>query len=198
MDSTGNKRVIRFDGHAMKEKIHKSLDKSLKNQFANHIFESTKAKEHDVALAAGDEKLGAHKVILAAASPFLKEVFSLDNLDPQCIFVSDLDFKDLEAFKTLIYEGKVEISLAQMSGLQKVAMALKVNIPQLLSQDESSSFYCTSSSDFKGFNNQETLSPIASSSTLADMSVDSLPNISMVSFDFLKEESVTTYPAENI
>lgn len=112
-----------------RKQIISNVYNEMKVKFLKNVFEATKTAQPDCALITGRQSLLMHKAILSAASPYLQEVFT--NHPASLIFVRNVNFENLMDFKSFIYDGNVSISSAQWQGLQKIAKAIKVELPTI-------------------------------------------------------------------
>ena len=81
----------------------------------------------DVTLACADGQIEAHKVILAASSPFFKGILKKNSHIHPLIYLKGIKFSDVEAVLNFIYHGKVNIEEANLNAFLEVAEELEVN-----------------------------------------------------------------------
>ena len=80
----------------------------------------------DVTLACADGQIEAHKVILAASSPFFKGILKKNSHIHPLIYLKGIKFSDVEAVLNFIYHGKVNIEEANLNAFLEVAEELEV------------------------------------------------------------------------
>lgn len=121
------------------------------NNFQSYItsqFESLRDEEDfvDVTLACGGQRLGAHKVVLSACSPFFKELFKVgiyhDNKNRwltarrywfqanpcphPIIFMRDVEVQHVVSLLEFMYAGEVNVAQANLSGFLRTAESLQI------------------------------------------------------------------------
>ena len=64
----------------------------------------------DVTIATDDYHVQAHKAILSASSPFLRQVIRNSNHDKPYIYLRGIEANDLEAIMDYIYTGETQIA----------------------------------------------------------------------------------------
>ena len=80
----------------------------------------------DVTLICADQQVEAHRVILAASSPFFKKVLrKVENSHP-LIYMKGVKFSDLEAVLSFVYHGEVNVAEADLNTFLAVAEELEV------------------------------------------------------------------------
>ena len=80
----------------------------------------------DVTLICADQQVEAHRVILAASSPFFKKVLrKVENSHP-LIYMKGVKFSDLEAVLSFVYHGEVNVAEADLNNFLAVAEELEV------------------------------------------------------------------------
>jgi len=95
------------------------LSSSFENLLTNHEFV-------DVTLGCGGKKLAAHKMLLSACSPYLRDLLR-DNICPHLIIVlRDVSYSDMSAILKFIYNGEVKIEQDQLNSFLKTADSLKI------------------------------------------------------------------------
>lgn len=94
------------------------------------VFQSMLMNENlvDVTLTCAPEgtQLSAHKMVLAACSPFFQALFINNPCQHPIIILKDVRFIDLKAIIDFMYRGEVNVSQEQLSALLKTAETLKV------------------------------------------------------------------------
>ncbi|KAG1661375.1 Protein bric-a-brac 1 [Nymphon striatum] len=80
----------------------------------------------DVSLACGGNIIKAHKIILSACSPFLKNILNDNPCQHPVIILNNMNFAVIKALITFMYKGEVNISQDQLSTLLKTAEALQI------------------------------------------------------------------------
>src|SRR5277367_3316924 len=75
------------------------------------VFNTLRSKGEllDVTLAVEGELLKAHKLVLAAASPYFHEIFKDNPSKHPTVIMRDFRFKDVEAIVEYMYKGEVQI-----------------------------------------------------------------------------------------
>lgn len=80
----------------------------------------------DVTLGAEQRSIKAHKVVLAACSPYFQSLF-MDNPNPSpTVLMRDAKFDDLKALVDFIYHGEVIVGQDQLATLLKTAESLQI------------------------------------------------------------------------
>ena len=80
----------------------------------------------DVTLVCADQQVEAHKVILAACSPFFKNVLRKVQHSHPLIYMKGVKFSDLEAVLSFVYHGEVNVDEANLNSFLAVARELEV------------------------------------------------------------------------
>ena len=81
----------------------------------------------DVSLISSDDgTLRAHRVVLAACSPFFREIFMKNSLSNLSLYMSGLKQVDLEAILDFMYRGQAEVPMASLEAFIWTAKELKV------------------------------------------------------------------------
>ena len=80
----------------------------------------------DVTLACEDNQVEAHKVILAASSPFFKRILKKNPHSHPLIYLKGIKASDVEAVLTFIYQGEVNVEQANLNTFLEVAEDLEV------------------------------------------------------------------------
>ena len=80
----------------------------------------------DVTLACADNQVEAHKVILAASSPFFKSILKNNPHIHPLIYLKGIKSSDVEAVLNFIYLGEVNIEEADLKTFLEVAEDLEV------------------------------------------------------------------------
>ncbi|KAI5706589.1 hypothetical protein M8J76_002187 [Diaphorina citri] len=81
----------------------------------------------DVTLSAGGRHMKAHKVVLSACSHYFKQLFKeIDGYQHPVIILPGVEFNDLYALVTFMYNGEVNIYQQQLSSLLSMADALHI------------------------------------------------------------------------
>ena len=81
---------------------------------------------YDVTLACGDEEVSAHKVILSACSPFLKNVLRRHKHQHPLLYIHGFSFSDLQSLLSFMYLGEVSIAQDQLNSFLAIAEELQV------------------------------------------------------------------------
>jgi len=80
----------------------------------------------DVTLVCADQQVEAHKVILAACSPFFKKVLRKAQHSHPLIYMRGVKFSDMEAVLSFVYHGEVNMAQADLKNFLAVAEELEV------------------------------------------------------------------------
>ncbi|CAK1586538.1 unnamed protein product [Parnassius mnemosyne] len=80
----------------------------------------------DCTLAAEGQMLKAHKVVLAACSPYFEKVLSQQFDKHPIIILKDVKYAELRAMMDYMYRGEVNISQDQLAALLKAAESLQI------------------------------------------------------------------------
>ena len=80
----------------------------------------------DVTLVCADQQVEAHKVILAASSPFFKRVLRNNPHTHPLIYMKGVKFSDLEAVLSFVYHGEVNVAEADLNNFLAFAEELEV------------------------------------------------------------------------
>lgn len=86
----------------------------------------------DVTLACEGANLKAHKMVLAACSPYFQSLFVSNPCKHPIVILKDVRFVDLKAIIDFMYRGEVNVSQDQLSALLKTAETLKGMLYSLL------------------------------------------------------------------
>ena len=94
----------------------------------NSAFESLRndKKFTDVTLACEDGQLEAHKVILAASSPFYRNIFKQNKHAHPLIFMRNVKFVDLEAIIDFLYCGETNVFQENLDSFLALAEDLQL------------------------------------------------------------------------
>lgn len=82
----------------------------------------------DVTLACEGKSLKAHKVILAACSPFFQSLLSENPCKHPIMILTDVKYKELQAVIDFMYNGEINVSEEHLEPLIKAAEALKIKV----------------------------------------------------------------------
>ena len=80
----------------------------------------------DVTLACNDNQVEAHKVILAASSPFFKRILKKNPHSHPLIYLKGIKASDVEAVLNFIYHGEVNLEQDNLQTFLEVAEDLEV------------------------------------------------------------------------
>ena len=80
----------------------------------------------DVTLACGDHQVEAHKVILAASSPFFSSILKKNPHTHPLIYLKGIEFSTLEALLKFIYHGEASVHQDNLQAFLAAAEELKV------------------------------------------------------------------------
>lgn len=94
----------------------------------SEVFQNMLINENmvDVTIACEGASLKAHKIVLAACSPFFQTLFLANPCKHPIVILKDVRFIDLKAIIDFMYRGEVNVSQDQLSALLKTAETLKV------------------------------------------------------------------------
>jgi len=94
----------------------------------SEVFQSMLVNENlvDVTLACEGASLKAHKMVLAACSPYFQSLFVTNPCKHPIVILKDVRFIDLKAIIDFMYRGEVNVSQDQLPALLKTAETLKV------------------------------------------------------------------------
>lgn len=93
----------------------------------SEVFQNMLLNENlvDVTLACEGANLKAHKMVLAACSPYFQSLFVTNPCKHPIVILKDVRFVDLKAIIDFMYRGEVNVSQDQLSALLKTAETLK-------------------------------------------------------------------------
>ena len=80
----------------------------------------------DVTLACDDNQIQAHKVILAACSPFFRNILHRNPHQHPLLYMKGLKHSDLECIISFIYQGEVSVAQEELSSFLAVAQDLRI------------------------------------------------------------------------
>ena len=80
----------------------------------------------DITLACGDDSIQAHKLVLAASSPFFRKVLNHTSNGYPYIYLKGIDFQDLILILHFIYNGEAEIPAENIPRFIEAAQELKI------------------------------------------------------------------------
>lgn len=94
----------------------------------SEVFQNMLLNENlcDVTLACEGASVKAHKMVLAACSPFFQSLFMSNPCKHPIVILKDVRFIDLKALIDFMYRGEVNVSEDQLSAFLKTAETLKV------------------------------------------------------------------------
>lgn len=92
------------------------------------VFQNMLVHENlvDVTLACEGASIKAHKMILAACSPYFQNLFMTNPCKHPIVILKDIKFNDLKSIIDFIYSGEVSIPQDQLTSLLKTAETLKI------------------------------------------------------------------------
>ena len=83
---------------------------------------------YDVSLVSDDDKVvSAHKVVLSASSEFFKSILRKADHSKPMIYLSGVEFKELNCILDYIYEGEVQLFQEDLDKFLDVAQKLRIN-----------------------------------------------------------------------
>ena len=88
----------------------------------------------DVTLACEDEQLEAHKVILAACSPFFRSILKRNRHEHPLLYLKGIKYTDLVAVLNFMYHGEVNVAQEDLDVF--LALAQDLQIKGLTQKDE--------------------------------------------------------------
>ena len=80
----------------------------------------------DVTLVCADQQVEAHRVILAACSPFFRKVFKKVQHSHPLIYMKGIQISELQAVLSFVYHGEVNMAEADLNSFLAVAEELEV------------------------------------------------------------------------
>lgn len=80
----------------------------------------------DVTLVCKGMSLKAHKLVLSACSPFLKELFAENPCKHPIVILRDFEFSDLKAIIDFVYKGELSVPRERLISALKVAEELQI------------------------------------------------------------------------
>ncbi|CAH0381811.1 unnamed protein product [Bemisia tabaci] len=80
----------------------------------------------DVTLSCQGKRIGAHKMLLSACSPYFKDLFRENPCKHPIVIIQNVKFEDLEAILKFIYHGEVEIADSHLVSFLTTAELLEV------------------------------------------------------------------------
>jgi len=82
----------------------------------------------DVTLACGEgeQQISAHKVILAACSPFFRNVLRRNPHQHPLLYLKGVTYSDLQSVLSFMYHGEVNVAQEELNGFLSIAEELKV------------------------------------------------------------------------
>lgn len=94
----------------------------------SEVFQNMLLNENlcDVTLACEGASVKAHKMVLAACSPYFQSLFMANPCKHPIIILKDVRFVDLKSIIDFMYRGEVNVSQDKLSALLKTAEMLKV------------------------------------------------------------------------
>ena len=101
------------------------------NEFGTNISESLNSVRNDkeffnVTLLCEDNQIEAHKLILAACSPFFRGILRRNPHHHPLLYLKGVRYKEIEAVLNFMYMGQVNIAEAELESFLAVAADLKV------------------------------------------------------------------------
>jgi len=101
------------------------------NDFENNISTAFKQLREDkdffdVTLACEDEQLEAHKVILAACSPFFRAILKRNRHEHPLLYLKGIKYTDLVAVLNFMYHGEVNVAQEDLDVFLALAQDLQI------------------------------------------------------------------------
>ena len=81
----------------------------------------------DVTIGSERSFLKAHKIVLAASSPYFQSLFLDHPVKHPIVIIKDVRFEDLKALVEFMYRGELSVSQDQLPSLLKAAETLQIN-----------------------------------------------------------------------
>ena len=94
----------------------------------------------DVTIAFDDGQMDAHKIILSAASPLIKDLLCRNPGKQSLLFLRGTRKRDIEALLEFIYSGKTKINENELTSFMELANSLEVEGLQLKTENKNSNF----------------------------------------------------------
>ncbi|XP_074112847.1 uncharacterized protein LOC141536308 isoform X2 [Cotesia typhae] len=116
------------------ETVHINVTSAVKDLLKDALVSPTFA---DVLLCcSGGKKFLAHRLVLSAASPYLREVLSAHGkiagqCEPITMILAEVEGNDLASILGFLYTGSVAVPQARLEAFSSTADALKIRIPPL-------------------------------------------------------------------
>ncbi|KAH0564705.1 hypothetical protein KQX54_013518 [Cotesia glomerata] len=116
------------------ETVHINVASAVKDLLKDALVSPTFA---DVSLCcSGGKKFLAHRLVLSAASPYLREVLSAHGkiagqCEPITMILAEVEGNDLASILGFLYTGSVAVPQARLEAFSSTADALKIRIPPL-------------------------------------------------------------------
>ena len=98
------------------------------NMSSSFVDLRQKSEFFDVTLSCdhGNSQMQAHKVILAACSPFFRRVLARNPHQNPLIYLKGVDYENLEAVLNFMYQGEVNVAQEDINEFLRVAVELDV------------------------------------------------------------------------
>uniref|UniRef100_A0A1B6LN49 BTB domain-containing protein n=1 Tax=Graphocephala atropunctata TaxID=36148 RepID=A0A1B6LN49_9HEMI len=87
-----------------------------------------RSEEHlvDVTLSCEGQKFRAHKVILSACSAYFRNVFKENPCEHPVVILKDVNYEDVEALLSFVYQGVVYVSEKKLASFLQTAELLQI------------------------------------------------------------------------
>ena len=114
------------------------------------IFQEMYESENlvDVTIACERQFVKAHKIVLAACSPYFQSLFMANPCKHPIVILKDVRFQDLKSLVEFMYRGEVTVSHEQLPSLLKTAETLQIK--QLAEMTTRPATYESASQVFRG------------------------------------------------
>lgn len=111
------------------ELIWKNQSERMRNSFKTMLLNGDFI---DVTLWCEKRSIGAHKCILAAASDYFREIFKEVASDRPAIVFKNMQYDDLLAVISYVYNGRVVVKNGSLGSFGKVAKMLEIVVDELV------------------------------------------------------------------
>ncbi|XP_054157002.1 sex determination protein fruitless-like [Oppia nitens] len=130
------------------------------NQNLSEVFQNMLIHENlcDCTIACDGASIKAHKMVLAASSPYFYNLFVANPCKHPIVILKDVIFADLKSIIDFIYTGEVNVPQDQLSSLLKTAETLRIKgLTEVRDKQDSSPIRSGGSNSSVGVKGQETV-----------------------------------------